>query len=130
MTKKIGMALVGLIVAGVATAADFDGSKKLICAPVQVVDCVAGAECVKGIPDDFGAPAFMRVDVGGRKVSGPKTTSEILSVDRSTERQLLLTGREQGFGWTMAIDGESGAMVTTLTARSGAYTLFGNCTPL
>ena len=35
--------------------------------------------------------------------------------------QLILQGREGGFGWTMALDVTSGEMTATLANRSGAY---------
>ena len=62
---------------------DFDGSKKLLCAPVQVMDCTDGAECQRGLPDEFGAPAILRVDVAGKRIIGPKGESEILQIDRA-----------------------------------------------
>ena len=108
---------------------DFDGSKKLLCAPVQVMDCTAGAECQRGLPDEFGAPAFLRVDVAGKRIIGARVESEILNVERG-EGQLALTGKEFGFIWTIAINDETGAMTTSMTNRFGAYIMFGNCTPL
>jgi hypothetical protein len=127
--KRYVMAGLGMALAAAAGAADFDGSRKLICAPVQVMDCIAGDGCEKGIPAEFGAPAFMRVDVQGKKVSGPKVQSDILGVERS-EKQMLLNGRELGYGWVMAIDAKSGEMTLSLTNRLGAFVMFGNCTPL
>ena len=35
-----------LLTAGTASAGDFDGSKLLICAPVEAIDCAAGAACI------------------------------------------------------------------------------------
>jgi hypothetical protein len=127
--KRLTMAVMGMALAASAAAADFDGSRKLICAPVQVMDCMAGEGCEKGIPGEFGAPAFMRVDVQGKKVAGTKVQSDILGVDRN-EKQLLLNGRELGYGWVMAIDAKSGEMTVTMTNRLGAFIMFGNCTPL
>ena len=112
-----------------AAESDFDGSKRLICAPVQVMDCTAGTECHRGLPDEFGAPAFLRVDVAGKRIIGPKVESEILQIDRA-EQQLALTGKELGFIWTIAINSETGAMTTSMTNRFGAFVMFGNCTPL
>ena len=127
--KRFAMTVMGMALAASAAAADFDGSRKLICAPVQVLDCIAGEGCEKGIPADFGAPAFMRVDVQGKKVAGTKVQSDILGVDRS-EKQMLLNGRELGYGWVMAIDAKSGEMTLSMTNRLGAFVMFGNCTPL
>jgi hypothetical protein len=110
-----------------ALAGDFDGSRLLICAPVQAFDCAAGEDCAKGIPDDIGAPAFMRIDVANKAVIGPKRTSPILHVDKS-DSQLLLLGTELGYGWTLAIDQETGKLTATLASREAAFVMFGACT--
>ena len=110
-------------------AGDFDGSRLLICAPVTAMDCVRGDDCLTGLPEDIGAPAFMRLDFTGRAVIGPKVTSPILLMDKTSD-QILLQGREIDFGWTIALDSKNGEMAVTLTDRNGAYVLFGSCTPL
>ena len=110
-------------------AGDFDGSRLLICAPVTTMDCVRGGDCLTGLPEDVGAPAFMRLDFTGRAVIGPKVTSPILLMDKTSD-QILLQGREIDFGWTIALDSKNGEMAVTLTDRNGAYVLFGSCTPL
>ena len=112
-----------------ALAEDFDGSKPLICAPVQAMDCVRGDDCSSGLPEDVGAPAFMRLDFAKKSVTGPARVSEIMLLEKS-EGQLLLQGREGGFGWTIALDSENGQMTVTLASRKGAFVLFGACTPM
>ena len=112
-----------------AMAGDFDGSKPLICAPVEALDCVSGMGCEKGIPDDVGAPAFMRIDFAKKTIVGPKHSSPITTMAKD-KRQLLMQGTELGLAWSMALDSEDGKMVTTFSSRDGAYVLFGSCTPL
>jgi hypothetical protein len=112
-----------------AFAADFDGSKALICATIAANDCVRGEACEAGLPEDFGAPAFMRLDFAKKSVLGPKHASPILLQEKS-DHQLLLQGREGTFAWTIAVESASGNMTVTLVSRSNAYVLFGNCTPL
>jgi hypothetical protein len=110
-----------------AAAGDFDGSKLLICAPVEAIDCSAGNGCEKSTPDEVGAPAFMRIDVGGKVVRGPKRTSPIQLLEK-TDEQLLLQGTELGYAWTLVIDQETGKMSATLASREGTFVLFGPCT--
>ena len=112
----------------VALAGDFDGSKPLICAPVTALECVRGDDCISGLPEDVGAPAFMRIDFAKKAVVGPKLTSPILLLEK-TESQLLLQGREADFGWAMALDALTGELTLTLASQNGAYVLFGSCTP-
>ena len=124
-----------LVVAGLALlslpalAADFDGSKPLLCATQSALDCARGDDCAAGLPEDIGAPSFMRIDLAKKSVIGPQTTTEILLLDKSG-KQLLLQGREAGFGWTIVVDQPSGELTVTLTNRNGAYVLYGACTPI
>ena len=118
-----------LSMAGSVAAADFDGSKRLICAPVEAMDCVAGAECIKGNPDDIGAPAFMRIDFAGKAIAGPGRTTPIKHMETAAS-QVLLQGTEVGYAWALALDRSSGKFSATLTNREGTFVLFGSCTPL
>ena len=111
-----------------ASAGEFDGSKKLICATTAAMDCVSGEECTKGRPGDIGAPKFLSIDFAQKAVEGPKRTTTIASMEKS-EDQIVLQGNELGFGWTLALDQESGDMIVTLVNRDGAFVLFGSCTP-
>lgn len=112
-----------------AIAGDFDGSKRLICAPVEAIECHAGEKCEAGVPDAVGAPAFMRVDFSKKLVIGPQRTSPIRSIENNGS-QILLQGSELGLGWNMAISVADGRMVMTLGDLGGAFVLFGSCTPL
>jgi hypothetical protein len=120
-------ALMATVAALPAAAGDFDGSKLLICAPVEAMDCAPGSACEKSTPDEVGAPAFIRIDVGNKVVRGPKRTSAIQVLEK-TDQQLLLQGTELGYGWTLVIDQETGKMSATLANREGAFVLFGPCT--
>ena len=112
-----------------AQAADFDGTRTLLCANMEAMDCVAGEQCLKGLPDQIGAPQFMRLDFARKAVIGPKRESPIRTMEQS-EGQLLLQGTEQGYGWTIALNRQSGKTVVTILHRDGAFVVFGACTPL
>lgn len=125
----VATALLGWAAGPQVAAADFDGSKLLICAPVEAMDCASGQACTKGRPEDIAAPAFMRIDFKKKTIVGPKRTTPIVSLEKG-ESQLLLQGTELGYGWTLALDRSSGKMAATLVDRDGVFVLFGNCTPL
>lgn len=115
--------------AGSAAAADFDGSKLLICATVEAMDCTSGEDCTKGRPEDIGAPAFMRIDFAKKLIFGPKRSTQIVFMEKD-ENQLLLQGTELSHGWTLVLDQSNGKMSATLVDREGVFVLFGSCTPL
>jgi len=118
-----------LVTFRIASAGDFDGSKLLICAPVEAMDCVSGEDCTKGRPSDIGAPAFLRVDFANKAIIGPKKTTPILFVDKG-DKQILLQGKELEYAWTLALDQETGNMTVTMVDRDGVFVFFGSCTPL
>ena len=118
-----------LMTSGAAAAGDFDGSKLLICAPVEALDCGPGEGCSKERPEDVGAPNFLRIDFANKVIVGPKQTTPILLMDKSDD-QILLQGKELGYAWTLVLDQESGTMTVTLVNREAAFVLFGPCTPL
>ncbi|HEY4136550.1 MAG TPA: hypothetical protein VGO34_15195 [Alphaproteobacteria bacterium] len=127
--RRITALALAVFVCTPALAADFDGSKALICAPTEAMDCVADEDCTRGSPAAIGAPAFIRLDVTKKTIAGPKQTAKILYVDKTADR-LLLQGTEFGYGWTMALEQASGKLVTTLVDENGVFVLFGACTPL
>jgi hypothetical protein len=129
MRALLGILLATVSVASVpALAGDFDGSKRLICATVQAMECVVGENCSKGLAADIGAPTFMRIDFEQKAVIGPKRTTPVQLMQASGE-QLLLQGTELGFAWSIALDQVDGSMSATLVDRGGAFVLFGMCTP-
>lgn len=124
----IGLVVLVLAAAPAAKAGDFDGSKPLLCAPVEVIDCVPGVPCFADTPGEMGAPAFLRIDFKRKTVTGPRAEAQIASLEKG-ETQLLLQGVEIGHAFAIALDRESGRMTATLSDANGAFVLFGSCTP-
>ena len=117
-----------LAIGSEAGAADFDGSKPLICATVDAHACDPGETCLRGLPDFIGMPQFMRIDFAKKTVAGPKRTTQIRYIDTSAD-QILMQGTELGYAWTVVLDKTDGAMSMTLVSRDDAFTVFGYCTP-
>jgi hypothetical protein len=126
--KIIALAFTSLIpVAGFA--ADYDGSKALICATVEARDCVLNTECFAGEANVVGAPAFFRVDFAKKLVYGPERNSPIASSEQSPTA-LLLQGSEIGYGWTVGINKQTGNFSASMTNFEGTFLMYGNCTLL
>ena len=97
-----------------ATAADFDGTKPLICATMQTYECVPGGECLEGTPESINAPQFIRLDFTEKvaratRPDGEERTSSI-EISKQNEGELILQGIQGGLGWSMAITPDSGKM--------------------
>ncbi|MEX3809997.1 hypothetical protein AB3X96_06975 [Paraburkholderia sp. BR13439] len=110
-------------------AADFDGSKRLMCATIDAHACDPGIACTRALPADLGLPKFLTLDFDKRAVVGPAHTTPMLSVTKEAD-QLVMLGNEMGFGWTLAVDSTDGEMTLMIANRNDAFVLFGNCTPL
>ena len=127
MLVRVALGGVTALVAPPVHAGDFDGSKALICAPVEALDCAPRAACDKSTPEAIGAPAFLRIDFAGKALVGPKRTAPIELIEK-TEEQILLQGTELGYAWTVVLDVTTGRMVSSLVNREGVVVLFGACT--
>ena len=112
---------------GLAHGADFDGSKLLICANMEAADCNPGQTCAKGRPDEFGAPAFIRIDFTNKTIVGPRRTTPIVGM-LTDAKQILLQGTEMGYAWSIALNTDSGQLAATLVEHDGVIVLFGACT--
>ena len=126
-----GLILFGLfVVVSPAFAGDgFDGTKPLLCASIEALDCDPGMPCERGIPEDMGAPQFLRIDFAKNEIAGPLRTTKIRSTEKDDD-QIVLQGYEIGLGWTIAIDRVTGNMRITFAGGNTSFIIFGACTAL
>lgn len=127
MKRMVMMLLAGLLGTGAFAATTVDGSRRATCATEELRDCVAGSECLNGLPAEYGAPTSLRIDFRGRQILGEHRNTRIRDFERK-DGQLLLQGRELGYAWTLGIDEKTGEMTMSLVNREGAFVLFGRCT--
>ncbi len=140
--KLLGRCL-GLIVGsiGASTAyAAVDGSEAVICAAVEIMECVPDEECQRVSARDAGIPRFLQIDFAGQQITRTKPSGDEINstIERSevVDGRLILQGAEDGFegvpdgiGWSMSIDETSGNMVLTGSGADVAFVIFGACTP-
>jgi len=114
-----------------AKASDFDGSRNLLCAPSDVVECDSAARCDRESNDEADLPRFVHVQFAKKRLVG--TGSE----ERSTPIQniqnvnglTILQGAENGRGWSVVIDQENGRMTASISDSDGTFSIFGACLP-
>ncbi len=121
--------ILGLFVAVSPVYAEdvFDGTKPLLCASIEALDCDPGTECERGIPEVMGAPKFVRIDFAKNEISGTERTTKIRSMEKDDD-QIILQGYELGLGWTLALDRETGNMRITFARWDASFIIFGSCT--
>lgn len=128
---RLSPCIIGLILMFVSSTAfaegTFDGTKTLLCASIEAIDCVPGTPCDRDLPDVIGAPQFITIDFKGQKIIGPNRTTPVLHQEKS-DAQILLQGIELDMGWVFVLDRLTGKFSASLTNKGGAFVIFGACT--
>ena len=132
---RVGLAVagVGICVAPYAAAAagKFDGSAPLLCAPTDVHECAADAECKRVTADSVNLPQFLKVDIKAGKVHSEAAARESpFKTVQHLDGTLLLQGSENERAWTMMISETTGKMSATISAAGEGFVVFGACTLL
>ena len=122
-----------------AVAEDFDGSKNLLCAVMDIVECLPGGRCQEATAEEVGIPNFLRIDFNKKKLhatfaDGIIKISPIVN-SQTIDGKLILQGAEDGLegvrdglGWTLSLDDKNGKMVLTASGDEVAFAMFGACT--
>jgi hypothetical protein len=138
--KIIGLAvLITCIFSFPAAAGDFDGSKTLICAMMDIVECQPGGKCQLVTAEAVAIPQFIRINFKEKKISGTQSGGS----DKSTpienlehiDGKLIIQGAQDGIedvrdgvGWSLAIAEETGKLVLTASGDEVGFVVFGACT--
>ena len=121
-------------------AGDFDGSTSLIFASQEVYECSLENGCKEIESADINLPSFLIIKFSKKEISatpesGRKAITKIERIERN-DGILYVQGAEDGFkgeedglGWTLAIEEDSGKGVLTGAMPGSAFVIFGVCTP-
>ena len=125
-------ACIGIGVAATAAAGDFDGSKKLLCAPSDIYECGPASDCQRVTAETANIPRFIRVNVKKKQLSGTvgsgdEVTTGIQNVEKK-DGKLTLQGAENARAWSVVIDQETGLMSASASDEITGFILFGGCT--
>jgi 6-phosphogluconate dehydrogenase len=122
-----------------AMAGDFDGSKPLICAVMDLVECQPGGKCQQVTAEDVGIPHFLKINFKEKQISathadGSKRSTAIENFEK-IDGKLIIQGAEDGIegvrdgvGWSLAISEETGKTVLTASGDAVGFVIFGACT--
>jgi hypothetical protein len=132
--KLISLALLCIIVTPLSiTAADFDGSKPLLCATIETFECGPGIECQQGMAQSINLPQFLKIDFKEKKISGTRESGEVLTTEienmERSDGKLVLQGSQNNKGWSMLINEATGKMTITASDDQVGFVIFGACIP-
>ncbi len=134
MTRIKGILLstgLGLAVSSVAAAADFDGSRNLLCVPTDATQCEGAGDCDRVAVEEISLPRFVNVEfkqkrLRGTVLGGEEETTKVQNIQHVNGRTVL-QGAEHGRGWSMTIDQDTGDMTAAIAGDDLGFILFGVC---
>ena len=141
--KNIGkqvLVIVASFFGTAAIAADFDGSKTLLCSLAQVVECDLGTECRSMTNESVDAPDFVKIDFKRKQVTaisaGVETEPDEIDNIIDLSSYLVVQGVQGGakgtadtLGWSATINHVTGQLVLTASGENAGFVVFGACTP-
>ncbi len=131
-TKEILLSMsLGLAVSSAAAAADFDGSRDLLCVPTDATQCEGAGDCDRVAVEEINLPRFLNVEfkqnrLRGTLLGGEEQTTAIQKVQTAGGRTIL-QGAQKGRGWSITIDQASGDMSAAIAGDDIGFVLFGVC---
>ncbi len=124
-----------------AIAADFDGSKALMCSFAQIIECDAGDECFPVTNDSVDAPDFVKFNFKKKQViaisagveNAPADLGNVVDLANYLVVQGVQGGAEgtaNSLAWSATISHESGAIVVAAAGENAGFVVFGACTTI
>ena len=121
-----------------ALAGDFDGSRALLCATVDLIECEPGGNCQRVTHDSINAPRFIKINFKDKSINvptaGENRPTTMIERMELVDGKLILQGAEEsiegvrdGLGWSLSISEDNGDMVLTGSGDQVGFVVFGNC---
>jgi len=114
-----------------ANAGDFDGSKPMVCALLELSSCETGNDCRKETPDSVNVPQFVFIDAKQSTIAGTRPGGQPLSSKIDRQRALgdllVLEGAEGSVSWTINISQSTGRMSFAAIGDGVGFLVFGAC---
>ena len=113
-------------------AANYDGSAPLICAIIEAFECSVKNDCTESTAEEMNIPQFFRLDFKNKMLRNPEEKNEkketaIRNIEHD-KGALILQGMENGRGWSIVIDEDTGKMSASISENTGGFVIFGACT--
>jgi len=121
----------GLAMSSLSAAADFDGSRDLLCVPTDAIQCEGAGDCERVAVEEINLPRFVNIEfkkkqLRGTVLGGEEETTAIGNV-KSDDGRTILQGAENSRGWSMTIDHGTGDMSAAIAGDDIGFVLFGVC---
>lgn len=112
-------------------AGDFDGSRPLLCAVIETIECTPDGECLRGEAESIDMPAFLKIDFAEKTIIGTPQDGTVRTTEIKTmahmDGKLILQGIQRGKAWTMVISEATGKATITASDNEVGFVVFGAC---
>ena len=120
-----------LAAAGLAAAAEFDGSTPLLCVPTDIMSCHGAGECGRMSAEEAGIPQFLHLDFKSKTMRGTLETGEErtapFKVVSTSDDATILQGAQERRAFSILIDHEHGEMSAAIAGDEGGIMVLGAC---
>ncbi len=109
-------------------ASNFDGSRPLVCAIAEVMDCGMDNDCVSVDPESVNLPNIFRMNFKDKEMSNGdrKTAIEVVSA-REGNTVLLGTSEDHNKAFSLLLSHTTGKFTGSVAADDYGFVLFGSC---
>jgi len=136
----VSIVLLVMFVPCLCMAGDFDGSKTLLLATQKGFECTSKYGCEEVSLEDLNLPSFYMINFKNKEITATPESGieEVSKIERmeSYDGMLLIQGAEDGYegvedgvGWTVSIQKDSGKAVLSGSMPEAGFIVFGVCTP-
>ena len=129
--KKILFVTAVSFFAGSASASALNTEEVIHCAIIEAVSCELRMGCETGGADMVNLPNFVQIDIPGGQLTGnrPDGTELATQIERveSLDGLTIIQGGEEGVGWTILVDEETGHMTVSGSRADEGLIIFGAC---
>jgi hypothetical protein len=120
-----------LLVPVPAPAADFDGSKPLICALKDNFECGPDG-CERVTSEAINLPQFLRVNFREKQITTIREGAQVRTtrIENADSRngKMFVRGLENDLVWSLVIDEATGKMILSIAGDEAGFVIFGACT--
>lgn len=111
------------------SATDFDGSKPLVCAIIEVLDCDIYHECARVNANAVNLPDIFRMDIKKKELIGANRTTKITHITHEEGRVILQGSSGNGRGWSVVLTENTGKITGAVAGDDFGFIIFGSCLP-
>ena len=111
----------------IVAASNFDSSKPLVCAIIEVLDCDIYNECARVNANAVNLPDIFRMDIKKKEMVGADRTTKIQHVTHNEGGIILQGTSDYGRAWSVVLSESTGKYTGAVAGDEFGFIIFGSC---